>query len=296
MTNEIVAGTDGSAGATHAVVWAAHEAARQGVPLRVVHALPKWTYASPPGSRHPEISMWWRSEARRLLQETVAEAERETPGIVVRSVLAFGDPGPVLLSETDSAEMIVVGHGGLGEMRGLLLGSVALRLAGRTPCPLVVVGHIPATERGEILVGTDGSPGSRMALRFAFEAAERSGALLRVMHVWSPGVPLTPDLAGHRVADTEHCARVLADAVAPWRERHPAVKVQDEIAHGHPVQLLAAASTAADLLVVGSRGLGGFSGLVLGSVGHGVLHHARCPTVIVPAHTEPAELLGDSGG
>ena len=281
----IVVGTDGSSESLRAVTWAAREAARQGVPLRLVHALPTWAAVSPPGSRHPEVGQWWRTEARRVLRQSVAHAEREAPAVVLRSAVLPGDPAPVLLAEARAARMLVVGGHGLGGIRGLLLGSVGLKLAGHTPCPLVVVRGAAGSGHDEILVGVDASAGSAAALEFAFAEASLRGAAIRAVYAWEPPLPPvvlgapTPaiDLTGY----AQDAARVLADALEPVRQRHPEVKVTTAAVCGHPVRVLEEASAAADLLVVGARGLGGLSGLILGSVSHGVLHRAHCSVAVV---------------
>jgi nucleotide-binding universal stress UspA family protein len=131
-----------------------------------------------------------------------------------------------------------------------------------------------------IVVGVDGSDHARRALRWAIDEAKLRGATLHLVHSWRfpPPVPL-PD-GGLAPADIEGVAQaVLDDASALVPD---GVAIRREIAADHPAHSLVRASEGADLLVVGARGLGGFKGLLLGSVSEQVVHHARCPVVIVP--------------
>jgi nucleotide-binding universal stress UspA family protein len=79
---------------------------------------------------------------------------------------------------------------------------------------------------------------------------------------------------------------MVAEEIAPWREKFPEVEVDSAVVQGHPVELLIGQSRSAQLVVVGSRGHGGFAGLRLGTVSHQLLHHADCPVLIVPAAVE----------
>jgi nucleotide-binding universal stress UspA family protein len=155
-----------------------------------------------------------------------------------------------------------------------------------TPVPAVLVRHIEPVARREIAVGVDGPPVGEAALAFAFEEAAMRASRLRAVHVWSD--PGTTEL-GHStplVYNPEQVAEEqthrLNDVLAPWRDKYPDVEVLTEVVHGRPVRILAGVSARADLLVVGTRGRGGFAGLVLGSVSHGLLHHAHCPLAVVP--------------
>jgi nucleotide-binding universal stress UspA family protein len=169
---------------------------------------------------------------------------------------------------------------------GLLLGSTALQVVAHAPVPTMVVRRLEPAVRREIAVGVDGSAAGEAAVAFAFEEAGLRKARLRAIHVWSD-----PDLAGAGelmplVYDPQIVAedqiRRLGESLAVWREKYPEIQLVSEVVHGRPVRILAGASTRADLLVVGSRGRGGFAGLVLGSVSHGLLHHAHCPLAVVP--------------
>jgi nucleotide-binding universal stress UspA family protein len=150
----------------------------------------------------------------------------------------------------------------------------------------VVVRHVEPVMRQEIAIGVDG-PVGESALAFAFEEAGVRGARLRAVHVWSDpgttGLCDTTPLVYNPVHVAGEQTRRLNDVLAPWRDKYPDVQVVTEVVHGRPVRILAGVSARADLLVVGTRGRGGFAGLVLGSVSHGLLHHAHCPLAVVPS-------------
>jgi nucleotide-binding universal stress UspA family protein len=129
-----------------------------------------------------------------------------------------------------------------------------------------------------LVVGVDGSRTSQAAVDYAFEAAALRGAGLRAIWVWQPPVFGGPD---EPTAILE-CRRQLSEAVAGRIGTHSDVDLTHEVHSGHPVEELAKASEHALAVVVGRRGQGGFTGMRLGSVPHGLLHRAGCPVVTVP--------------
>lgn len=143
---------------------------------------------------------------------------------------------------------------------------------------------------GRIVVGVDGSEGSRRALRWAIEQATARGAHIQALIVWQR----TFDYGRERywpadMALAEAAGQRLADAVAEVTGGGTAVTIEQLVVEGDPGQALCEYSAGADLLIVGSRGLGGFAGLLLGSVSTKCAHHSRCPVVIVPAVGPPAD-------
>lgn len=259
MMEPIVVGTDGSSHADIAVEWAADEAVRHLRPLHIVHATERYDIP-----------------AERVLAEATARAEKNRPELAVTGELITESPAYALRIAARRAFEVVVGHRGDGGFDGMLLGSTGLRAAGHAQGPVVVI-RGAATERyREVVVGVDGP--AETALRYAFRAAAARGAWLRAVHTWLP-----PERA-YPVALDRACATAaerLAEAVAPWQERYPDVKVIEQTPSGHPIRELAERSALADLLVVGSRAAMGPHGLFLGPVAHGAIHHARCPVAVV---------------
>jgi nucleotide-binding universal stress UspA family protein len=180
--------------------------------------------------------------------------------------------------------MVVVGSRGRGGFTGLLLGSVSQHVATHAAGPVVVVRARPWQADGPVVVGVDESDGTGHALDVAFEEAALRDAGIVVLHAYLPdvrtwGLDLLPEVEDEHVRRTIELDR-LNDIVEPWRKRFPAVDVEVAAVDGQAAARLIDASATARLMVVGSRGRGGFTGLLLGSVGLQLLHHAGCPVLI----------------
>lgn len=283
----VVVGIDGSESALQAVRWAAVEAARQNVPLRVVTAF-AWNQGHALGqvglgADYREIML---GVSRQQLAEAVAVAQETSAGNDVQQQLIVGFPIPVLRDESRRAQLVVLGDRGYGGVSGLLLGSVATAMSSHAECPVVLV----RTEEGEpvedrsrpVVVGVDGSPISEAALAFAFEAASFRGVPLVAVHTWwdllvDPA--LAPLLDWDAIEADER--EVLAERLAGWGEKYPDVRVHRLVTRDRPAHALVQESRRAQLVVVGSRGRGAAAGLFLGSVSHAVLHRAHCSVAVV---------------
>jgi len=170
---------------------------------------------------------------------------------------------------------------------------VTASVAAHSECPVAVVrgrtldGH-PPTE-GPIVVGVDGSESCKPAVAAAFEEAAMRSATLVAVNVWSD-VSVQPSLGA--TPDDPHWSRiqtgeevVLAERLAGWQERYPDVNVERVVARDRPVRVLSEYAEQAQLIVVGTRGRGGFKGMLLGSTSRAMLHTADCPVLIVPSGT-----------
>lgn len=286
----VVVGVDGSESARRAVRWAAQEAVRRGLPLRVVTAF-EWVHGEPIG--HVALGRSYRDimlgVARQQLADAVRVAENEQPALDVQPQLVVGFPIRVLIAEAQRAELVVIGDRGLGGVTGLLIGSVAVALAAHGECPVVVVrGEADAPDpTAPVVVGVDGSPTSEAALAFAFEAATARGVPLVAVHTWWDLLvdqTMAPLLDWDAIENEER--EVLAERLAGWGEKYPDVRVQRLVMRDRPSRALVEQSMRAQLVVVGSRGRGGAAGLLLGSVSHAVLQRAHCPVAVV--RPEPA--------
>ncbi|EKX68461.1 universal stress protein [Streptomyces ipomoeae] len=280
----IVVGVDPDPSRRLVLAWAADEADRRALPLRLVHAqgVPTRGYRS--GEVRPSWEEWNRALhglGDQVLKEAVAFVESRRPAVEVSTLLAEGEPAWVLREEARSAALVVVGSWHLSRRREMFTSaSVALPLTAHAPCPVVVVPepeHV-TQQPAYVVVGVDGSPHSAAAVDVAFEEAALRGALLRALYVWHP--PLLGVL--DEDAAVRECRRVLSETVAGRTARYPGVELHHEVVLGHPVRVLTEASEHALGLVVGTRGHGGFTGMLLGSVSQGVLHHAHCPVITVP--------------
>lgn len=280
----IVVGLDPDPGRRAALAWAADEADRRRLPLLLVLAQNMPTPGYRPTGGRPSWEEWneaLHATGDSVLKEAVAFVESRHPQIPVSGLLAEGHPAWVLREQAQNATMVVLGSWHLGPLQELFTSAaVTLPLIVHAPCPVVAVPeseHI-TQEPPYFVVGVDGSPHSAAAVDFAFEEAALRGAVLRALYVWQPprlGV-LDEDAA------VQECRRLLSETVAGRTAAHPEVELHHEVVTGHPVQVLATASEHALGLVVGTHGHGGFTGMLLGSVSQGVLHHARCPVITVP--------------
>ncbi|MCW0213395.1 MAG: universal stress protein [Pseudonocardia sp.] len=282
----IVVGVDDSEPARDAVRWAAAEAARVHAPLRLVSSLvlPSAHHLGNPGMG-TTYQLRMTEAAHAVLNAAVGLAERTAPGVAVESELLTGFPDQVLLDESRRASLVVVGSRGLGGFTGLLLGSVAVALASRGTCPVVVVrGTSVPTELPDarpVVVGVDGSPTSEAALAFAFDAASRRGVPLVAVHTWLDDM-LDPTLApviDWTTIETDERA-LLGERLAGWGAKFPDVEVRRLVVRDRPARTLVDESVGAQLVVVGSRGRGGMRGLVMGSVAQAVLRHSHCPVAV----------------
>ncbi|MCH0540774.1 universal stress protein [Streptomyces sp. MUM 203J] len=286
----IVVGVDPRGGSHTAVAWAADEAARRDVPLRLLLAVPA-RHDLPQGSRRHRVAdrthrAALHAEGETVLADEAAWVTGTHPGVTVTTELPDGGPAAVLCACSHQALMLVLGSRRLGRSAELFsASSVTLPVSARAACPVAVVAQEPRGPRGpaHLVVGVDGSESSRAALAFALEEAERLGASVRALWVWprsllSPGDD-TPTAAEER-------RLLLTAGVAGWPEKHPDVPFTAHVLRGHPVEELALAAQDALALVVGRRGHGGYTGMRLGSVPHGLLHRAECPVVTVPGPGE----------
>jgi nucleotide-binding universal stress UspA family protein len=291
----VVAGVDGSECGLQAVRWAAAEALRRQLPVRLVaaHAWPSGGLVGDPG-----LGVDYRAVLRDVvlghLATAAADARQVAPELDIEQVEVTGYPVPVLLGESAHAEIVVLGDRGLGGFTGLLIGSVAVEVTAHASCPVIVVRGSEPDRTGPrpepVVVGVDGSPTSEAATAFAFEAASLRRVPLVAVHVWRDvlvDATMAP-LLDWDVIDSDE-REVLAERLAGWTEKYPDVPVRRLVARDRPARALVEESGRAQLVVVGSRGRGGFHGLLLGSVSQALLHNAHCPVAVVrsPRGDEP---------
>lgn len=262
----IVVGIDGSPGARRAAWWGAKEAARRHSPLLLVHGygIPDAFYDDtvPPQdwlADKEKQSHDWLAEAAEIVERADPDAQLYTESFVDSAV-------PLLISESGSATMVVVGFTARSVLGDLVMGSTGASLAAHGHCPAVVVrgrdGRL-ISDDAPVVVGADGGHGSVAAIGLAFEEAALRGVSLVALHA------------------EEGRERGSGDTlVAPWREKYPELAVQVVTTPEDPRQGLLDWSGRAQLVVVGSRGRGGFTGLLLGSTSHAVIYHADCPVLV----------------
>ncbi|HEY7224755.1 MAG TPA: universal stress protein [Micromonosporaceae bacterium] len=297
----IVVGVDGSDESWQAIHAAAWEARARRLPLVLAHGYPAdpytwygWApmYVGPPYDP--------RAGASAMVEETANEVRANYPDLAVDTELHVGTGAHALITAAGHATMVVVGSRGGGGFAGLSIGSVAAQTAAHATCPVLVIRPSdkqapaePGTARAPrvdlprpVLVGVDGSSTSDSAIEFAFAEAELRGVALIAVYVWwlLPTHNLGPDLPGRQHLDDaqEEARRLLSEMMAGWTAKFPDLPVQLRAVQSmNPSHELIEASRDAGLVVVGSRGRGGFTGLLLGSVGRDLVGHAHCPVAVV---------------
>ena len=293
-TAPIVTGVDGSASSQDAVRWAAAEAVLRRSPLLLVsmYATPAsyGSYAAVPPSYFLELE----AEGKRVLaaaETLAAEVMGGSAAAPISTQLVEEAPIFHLLEQSRTAGMIVLGSRGLGEFTGGMLGSVSTAVGTHASCPVAVIRGLPAqgepSLQGPVLVGVDGSPHSEPAIGVAFEEASLRGAELVAVHAWSDFNLATA--FARRKDDTEAAwssvesgeRAVLSESLAGWGEQYPDVSVRPVVVRDRPVRHLVQQSESCQLVVVGSRGRGGFTGMLLGSTSRALLHGVDRPLMIV---------------
>ena len=294
----IVAGIDGSSGAFAAATWAAQDAERRAATLRLVHAVtaPAVGGYPEPILVRPQVTEHLRANANTLLQTTANRLAEIHPGLRIATAQYDGPPVKVLLDQSRrGAIATVVGADGEGRWAGAFFGSVSARLAAHGNGCVVIARPDPAasSQPGVIAVGVDGSTQSQAAIAFAYAEAALRGATVLAIHTWDDK-PLNHALGSYpldinpaSIDDQEH--RLLETELAGWQLKYPDVPVRMRVLRGRPAPNLLRYTTPdgnppTQLIVVGSRGRGGFNGLLLGSTSQAVMTHAGCTVAIV--HSE----------
>ncbi|MFE7580229.1 universal stress protein [Streptomyces gardneri] len=262
-----------------ALAWAADEAHLRGADLHLVVAVPPHHDAEHLDGTPRHLAQ--RQAGTEVLRTALAWAQARQPGVKAASVLFDGFPAGVLSGLSYEAGMVVLGSRHLSRTEEFLsAGSLVVPVTAKARCPVVVVGdaeHV-TQETPYLTVGVDGSESSRAALAWAFEEADLRRCALRAIAVWQP--PVFSLHGGDALFHAER--RLLSEATAGWSQKYPDVRLTHEVLTGSPVETLAEAAEHALAVVVGRRGGGGYSGMRVGSVVHGLLHRAHCPVITVP--------------
>ncbi|MEN8654247.1 universal stress protein [Streptomyces sp. 21So2-11] len=288
MELPLIVGVDGSESSLRATDWAVDEAARRGLPLRLVYASLWERYEGVV----PAYSLGRPSEqvlAEVIVASAVERAQRRNPDVKVSAETVPEEAVSALLREGRNASVLVTGSRGRGELKGLLLGSVSLAVAARAHCPVIVVRGDKAGLEGtheRILLGVGEGAAGSAAVEFAFREAEARNCTLDAVRAWRcPAHETTdhPSLAAEPARHHEEQASIqLDEALQDAVRDHPGVRVRRATVEGPARTVLLHRSAAADLLIIGAQRRHGHFGLQLGRVGHGALHHAGCPVAVVP--------------
>lgn len=271
--HQVLVGVDGSQECRTAVAFAAADARARGATLTAVLVVePRHLFDSdvrPKGARLAQ----GRSELEDVIEAVVPG---DDPPVEQR--VEFGDPRRVLRELADGTDHLVVGARGTGTAEGLLLGSVSQYLVTHVACPVTVTRATvqPGGPLERIGVGVDGSPNSLHAVAWASGVARSHGARLTAMIVTPPvrRDDAWEDPFGEAVAKV--------DATIEAVSAGGSVDVEHRTQTGDPREVLQQLSAESDLVVVGSRGHGRVTGVLLGSVSHHLVNHAECHVTVVP--------------
>ena len=287
MTQEVrpgpvVVGVDASQASVRAVGFAAGEAVRRAVPLRIVHALTWFDGMTSPPADLDVIGLM-NTGAGSLVQAMASSVAGVLPPHRVHTSVQEGDPVEVLQNLSRDASLLVVGGRGVGGVEGLLLGSTASGIVAHAECPVIVLPDDAAARvraRRSVVVGIEGR-GDDDVLAFGFGEAAARGTDLVALHAWQDVVLETAFRSISPLADWDGVMadeeRVLAEALAGWSAKEPDVEVREVVVREKAARALLAAGLTAQLLVVGHH-----RRRMLGSTAHGVLHRANCPVAVVP--------------
>jgi nucleotide-binding universal stress UspA family protein len=283
----VIVGVDGTEGSIEALRWAAHDAARRSWPLHVITCaeLPVSVEAVLVGADVSGSSMDATVREFGAVNERAVHLARSFGlALEVTGETVLGSAGYAVVSAASDDDLVVVGATSHPGRINDLLGSVATVVAHRAHGPVVVVhgaDRRPAAI-GRIVVGIDGSPCGDEALMWAVEEAMRSGAELELLHAWS-----YPYASGRTMPnDPRHemrldAMRTLERAELRAKGFCESLRVHSIVSEDSPANAIIEAGRNADLIVVGTRGRGGFASLMLGSVSRTVAQHATVPVVLL---------------
>ncbi len=292
----VLVGYDGSPAAQMALDWAARTAKELDRRLTVLHCVDLSMIGAFPvydaASVIPEIE----EAGLAVLAEGVERAGTVLDPSRVHPLSAVGSGASELVEASRDADLVVTGSRGRGRLLGGLLGSTSYAVTAHAHCPAVVV-RVDAEGNGQVarpgpdhavIVGLDDSDASERGLEVGAEVAAAAGSLLRLVTVINAGSVESWMYAETTQAGTDRtrAAREAAEALLQRAQDHvlaayPEMSVETEVLHGEPGHVIGELAAHAGLVVVGSRGRGGFTGLLLGSVSHTVIHEAPCPVMVV---------------
>ncbi len=292
MAGRVVVGVDGSEVSHHALCWAAEEGRLRRATVEAVTAWQRpfeiWQHSSR-ALREEELAQ----PARSLLEAAVADCSQHEPAVEIRQLVLEGEAAALLCERATGADLLVVGSRRHHSVASIFLGSVSAKCAHLSPSSVVIVpdrrgSSMHARVAGRILVGVDGSSGSIAALRWAIEEAARKEAIVTALSVWR-GIDADDEMAlefatfsslpRHEQGDLERAGDELKATLAAVQSGD--VQLVALVLEGDPAGVLCREAAAYDMLVLGSRGLGAATSLLLGSVSSRCARRSPQPLAII---------------
>lgn len=290
FAGRVVVGSDASANSHRAIDRAVGFARVHGIPLAIVRVTPSHPLPTRAGvyramSHGPDFPGYIWERAQRELDATVGDARASHPDLAISGHLMKGETAEVLSEISADARMLVLGATGASAVSRVLLGGSVAAVIRHARGPVVVVPDQPGRRDGAVLVGLDDATSSEPIAEAAILEAKATGTALLAVHAWE--VPaLFPVIEGSEVEVAE-VDRVYDGLLAELTASAGAsgVEVDRVVRHGRAEDVLVDLSGDSSLLVVGSRGRGGFPGLLLGSVSRSVIARSACPVLVI--RTDP---------
>ncbi|WP_327381886.1 MULTISPECIES: universal stress protein [unclassified Streptomyces] len=289
MEPVVTVGLDGSPESLAAARWAADEADRRKLTLRLLHAWPLLA----PEPTHLPAEMDQNYWANRIVHHAKAELQARHPGLTIVGNLVADDAQEALLKAAAESEMTVLGSRGLEPVQSYFLGDISMPVVARAQRPVVLVRTGTGEEGAPSAPGPSGGVVVALKLHgscddllaFSFATAAAWGMPLRAVHGRSlPVHAHAPWGADHDVTEkiAQEAQKLLSQALGPWRERFPGVEVADSLGLESPAKAVVRAAEGAGMLVVGRRKHRPALAPRLGPVAIAAVHHARCPVAVVP--------------
>lgn len=283
----IVVGVDGSPESEAAIRWATAEAMLRDQPVTLAHAIAPVQVTWPVAYLEASYLDSQEAAAHEIV-ESAQKIVHEVAGVAkppeIRTCVWHANAGTALVAASRNAQMTVVGSRGLGAVGRAVLGSVSGGLVHHGHGPIAVIrrtGTLSADHASPVLLGVDGSAASEEAIAMAFDEASRRGVDLVALHAWSDVVLYFPLLGVDWSRHESEGQELLAQRLAGWQERYPDVRVHRRVVCDQPARWLVEESEKAQVVIVGSHGRGGFSGMLLGSVSAKLVQGTTTPVIVV---------------
>lgn len=281
MRTSVIVGVDGSPSAARAADVAGDLALRHRLSLEVLHVF-SWPALYPPFLPPSVVVQLDPRKAAGELVSTVAATVRERyPRLSVKAGTVDGNAAGALVDASRHGAFLVVGHRGVGGFTELLIGSVGVHTTAHARCPVLVIRGEVGVSGAPVVVGVDGSIPARVAAAYAFDEARTRGSELYAVLARPSGQAKAGAASPPRADPTDPIDASVGDLVA----RHRGVKFHREVrCGGSPALVIStlAGEVGAGLVVVASRGIGGFRGLLVGSTSRALVEHAPCPVMVIP--------------